>query len=66
LVTNIPKIEFDQFVMEKYGLDFFQLCDKLRIDHFLIKRQIVFSENSFCNFSLKGTGLPTELNLIMH
>jgi hypothetical protein len=52
--------------MEKYGLDFFQLCDKLRIDHFLIKRQIVFSENSFCNFSLKGTGLPTELNLIMH
>ena len=60
VVTNIPKIEIDQFVMEKYGLDFFQLCDKLRIEHFLNKRKIDFSENSFCNFSLKGTGFTNR------
>jgi hypothetical protein len=54
--TNIPQIKIDQFIMDKYGLDFFQLCNKYRIEHILSKNPTVVSENNFSNFSLKGTG----------
>ena len=51
--TNIPQIKIDQFIMDKYGLDFFQLCNKYRIEYFLSKKSTVVSEN---NFNLKGNG----------
>ncbi len=58
--TNIPQIKIDQYLMEKYGLDFFQLCNKYRIVHFLSKNAVVVSENNFRNFSLKGTGFTNK------
>ena len=58
--TNISQIIIDQFIMDKYGLDFFQLCNKYRIDHFLSKKSTVVSENIFSNFSLKGTGFTNK------
>ena len=54
--TNIHQKKIVQFSMEKYGLDFFQLCNKYRIEHFLSKQSIVFSEDKLNNFSLRGTG----------
>ena len=51
-----PQTKIDQYVMEKYGLDFFQLCNKLRIEYFLSKHSIDVSENNLDSFSLKGTG----------
>ena len=53
---NIPQTKIDQYLMEKYGLDFFQLCNKLRIEYFLSKHSIDVSENNLDSFSLKGTG----------
>ena len=35
-----PQTKIDQYVMEKYGLDFFQLCNKYRIEHFLSKNAV--------------------------
>ena len=46
--------------MDKYGLDFFQLCNKYRIEHFLSKNPTVVSENNLSNFSLKGTGFTNK------
>ena len=54
--TNIHQKKIVQFSMEKYGLNFFQLCNKYRIEHFLSKQSIVFSEDKLNNFSLRGTG----------
>jgi hypothetical protein len=54
--TDILQTKIDQYTMEKYGLEFFQLCNKHRIEHFLSKNSIVFTEDNFGNFSLKGTG----------
>jgi hypothetical protein len=54
--TNIPQIKIDQYTMKKYGLDFFQLCNKLRIHYFLSKELSIISRN---NFTLKGTGFST-------
>ena len=60
VVTNIPQIKIDQFTIEKYGLDFLQLCNKYRIEHFLSKNSIVVSEDNLDNFSLKGTGFTSS------
>ena len=53
---NIPQTKIDQYLMEKYGLDFFQLCNKYRIEHFLSKNAVVVLEDNLGNFPLKGTG----------
>ena len=58
--TNIPQTKIDQFTMKKYGLDFFQLCNKFRIDYFLSKKSAVISENNFFIFPLKGTGFTNR------
>ncbi len=54
--------------MDKYGLDFFQLCNKFRIDYFLSKKSAVISENNFFIFPLKGTGFTNrdEFNSAMN
>ena len=54
--TNIHQKKIVQFSMEKYGLNFFQLCNKYRIEYFLSKQSIVFSEDKSNDFSLRGTG----------
>ena len=54
--TDILQTKIDQYTMEKYGLDFFQLCNKYRIEHFLGKNALVVSDDKLDNSSLKGSG----------
>ncbi len=54
--TNIPQIKIDQYITEKYGLDFFQLSNKFRIEHFLGKNALVVSVENLDISSLKGSG----------
>jgi hypothetical protein len=54
--TDILQTKIDQYTMEKYGLEFFQLCNKHRIEHFLGKNAVFVSVENLDNSSLKGTG----------
>ena len=54
--TDILQTKIDQYTMEKYGLEFFQLCNKHRIEHFLGKNALVVSDDKLDNSSLKGSG----------